>query len=51
MRRRPAALVLATIYMAGRPFARGALGMAAGLTKLDIRPMGPGYFVTGSHIG
>lgn len=21
----------------------------AGLTKLDIRPMGPGYFVTGSH--
>lgn len=24
---------------------------AAGLTKLDIRPMGPGYFVTGSHTG
>lgn len=22
----------------------------AGLTKLDIRPMGPGYFVTGSHL-
>jgi predicted TPR repeat methyltransferase len=23
---------------------------AAGLAKLDIRPMGPGYFVTGSHV-
>lgn len=22
---------------------------AAGLTKLEVRPMGPGYFVTGSH--
>ena len=30
----PAALVLAAIYAAGSPFARGALGMAAGLTKL-----------------
>ncbi len=30
----PAALVLAAIYAASRPFARGALGMAAGLTKL-----------------
>ncbi len=30
----PAALVLAAIYAAGRPFARGALGMAAGMTKL-----------------
>lgn len=29
----PAALVLAAIYAAGRPFARGAFGMAAGLTK------------------
>ena len=30
----PAALVLAAIYAASRPFARGAFGMAAGLTKL-----------------
>ena len=30
----PAALVLAAIYAAGSPFARGALGMAAGMTKL-----------------
>lgn len=30
----PAALVLAAIWAAGRPFARGAFGMAAGLTKL-----------------
>jgi len=29
----PAALVLAAIYAASRPFARGAFGMAAGLTK------------------
>ncbi len=29
----PAALVLASIYCAARPFARGALGTAAGLTK------------------
>ncbi len=29
----PAALVLAAIYAASRPFARGALGMAAGMTK------------------
>ena len=29
----PAALVLAAIWAAGRPFARGVFGMAAGLTK------------------
>jgi multisubunit Na+/H+ antiporter MnhF subunit len=42
----PAALVLAAIWAAGRPFARGALGMAAGLTKFASLALMP---VLASH--